>query len=316
MAEGLVLNKCSQAGFAIVATLILLCAGCAVLKHAADPPAKTVLPVKKALPAHVGSYLGVYEPEGPGSYRQVENFGRNVGYHPDIVLYFSGWGELFKRAFAATAWAHGATALVQINPDGVSLAKLAKGDYDTYLARYADQVRAFSHPVIIGFAHEMNGNWYSWGGATVSAATWIAAWRHLVVIFRQQGADNVTWLWTINRISSAAARPRKWWPGAGYVTWVGVDGYYDSSRRTYPEVFGATVAAVRKLTSMPILLAETATYPGATSQISGLFGGIRRDHLLGLVWYDAANRRDWRLEGHPGELTIFHEELAKYHIVP
>ena len=43
----------------------------------------------------------------------------------------------------------------------------------------------------------MNAPWYSWGYNHVPASTFIAAWRHIVTLFRQQGADNVTWLWTI-----------------------------------------------------------------------------------------------------------------------
>lgn len=27
----------------------------------------------------------------------------------------------------------------------------------------------------------------------------VAAWRHIVTIFHGRGADNVTWLWTINQ---------------------------------------------------------------------------------------------------------------------
>jgi mannan endo-1,4-beta-mannosidase len=49
---------------------------------------------------------------------------------------------------------------------------------------------------IIGFAPEMNGNWYKWGDQNTSPATWVAAWRHVVDVFRANGADNVSWLWT------------------------------------------------------------------------------------------------------------------------
>jgi len=63
---------------------------------------------------------------------------------------------------------------------------------DGYLRSYARHVRAFRYPVIIGFGHEMNGFWYPWGFGHVRPRTWIAAWRHVVTVFRRQGADNVT----------------------------------------------------------------------------------------------------------------------------
>ena len=66
----------------------------------------------------------------------------------------------------------------------------------------------FGHAVVIGFGHEMNASWYSWGYGHVPPATFIAAWRHIVTLFRSEGADNVTWLWTVNRMSRDRRRSR------------------------------------------------------------------------------------------------------------
>ncbi len=114
------------------------------------------------------------------------------------------------------------------------------------------------------------------------------------------------------RSAKDISSPSKWWPGSRYVTWIGIDGYYGSALDNYPTVFSPTVAAVRKITSKPILLSETATYPGAISQITGLFKGIRQDRLLGLVWYDVVARMDWRLENDLAHLAVFRQELKSY----
>jgi mannan endo-1,4-beta-mannosidase len=294
-----------------VASLALACAGCAVLRHAAAPQASPVRSATAALQSRASSYLGVYEPDAPRSYQDVAEFGNEVGREPNIALYYSGWNQPFERQYAETAWAHGATVLVQINPFDVSLARLAAGDYDSYLDRFADQVRTFSHPVVIGFAHEMNGRWYPWG--RVAPATWIAAWRHLVSTFRQQGADNVTWLWTVNRVAAGIASPGKWWPGSRYVTWIGIDGYYRNAGENFATVFGRTIAVIRSFTSKPILLSEMATYPHAdgASQISGLFAGIAQHRLLGFVWFDARAKQDWRLENNPAGLAAVRRNLKR-----
>ena len=76
---------------------------------------------------------------------------------------------------------------MQINPGHVSMAAIAAGHNDGYLRSYADQVRAYRHPVIVGFAPEMNGSWDRWGRHYTSPATWKAAWRHVVTVFRRQG---------------------------------------------------------------------------------------------------------------------------------
>ena len=80
----------------------------------------------------------------------------------------------------------------------------------------------------------------------------MAAWRHIVTVFRQQGADNVTWLWTVNIVDQKGGipSPAAWWPGASYVTWVGIDGYYLKPSWKFAPLFGPTIKAVRHLTLM------------------------------------------------------------------
>ena len=53
----------------------------------------------------------------------------------------------------------------------------------------------------------MNGYWYSWGYLHTSPAVFVAAWRHIVTLFRARGARNVTWMWTVNTIHSRANVP-------------------------------------------------------------------------------------------------------------
>ena len=46
-----------------------------------------------------------------------------------------------------------------------------------------------NHPVILSFGHETNGNWYSWAYRHASQqAAFVAAWRHIVSVFRTIGA--------------------------------------------------------------------------------------------------------------------------------
>jgi mannan endo-1,4-beta-mannosidase len=185
--------------------------------------------------------------------------------------------------------------LVQMDPVGVKVAAIAAGQYDGYLSAYAEAVRAYRHPVILSFGHEMNGNWYSWGYRHTSPAVFVAAWRHIVTLFRVLGAGNVTWLWTVNIINDTRGgsipRPAPWWPGSSYVTWVGIDGYYLKPSWRFAPLFGPTIGAVRALTGDPILIAETGATPaaGQPTKIADVFAGIRLYGLLGFVWFDATN---------------------------
>jgi hypothetical protein len=246
----------------------------------------------------------------------VKAFTTATGIKPNVVLYYSGWLQPFQGGFATTVANEGAVPLVQINPTNANIAALAAGRYDNYLSAYAKAVRAYRHPVILGFGHEMNGYWYSWGYTHTSPAAFVAAWRHIVTLFRSLRVQNVTWLWTINTIHKNARvpSPGPWWPGNSYVTWVGIDGYFTNSSSLFASVFGPTIVYVRSLTHDPILIAETSATPVASqpAKIADLFAGIHLYGLLGFVWFDAVDKVDWRLISTPA-ITAFRRGAETYY---
>jgi mannan endo-1,4-beta-mannosidase len=255
-----------------------------------------------------GAYLGVYEPKSTASFEPIAQFAQAAGRRPDMAEYFSGWAEQFDTGFANTLHSHGIIPFVEIDPTDASIAAIAAGDYDDYLLAYADAVADFGHPVVVGFGEEMNAGWYPWGNGHVKPSVFVAAWRHLVTVFRKEGADNVTWLWTIEAYgakSVASAEP--WWPGPNYVTWVGIDGFFYRPYDSFDTVFGGTIADVKSFADKPVLLSETAVSPsaGQFAKIQDLFRGVAADQTLGLVWFDvnqvdvAPYRQDWRLEDSP-----------------
>ena len=256
--------------------------------------------VRAGLSTDPESYLGVYAHGVPASYAGVAAFTKATGVRPRLVVYYSGWWEPFQASFATAAAEHGAVPLVQIDPSHVSIAAIASGHYDTYLTSYARAVRSYRAPVILSFGHEMNGTWFSWGYRYTSPAVFVAAWRHIVTLFRTVGARNVTWLWTINVITARHGRipsPASWWPGSSYVTWVGIDGYYLKPSWQFVSVFGPTIAVVRELTSSPILIAEASAAPAAIqpAKIADLFAGVHMYGLLGFVWFNSVTSRDYRM---------------------
>ena len=302
---------------AAAVVIALVAVGLAATRLLASP-ARPAPATRAALAARPASYLGVYENGATASYQRITDFGLAAGRAPNLVGYFSGWPQPFEAGFARQASAHGATVLVQIDPTYASVAGIAAGSYDGYLTSFAASVAAFGRPVVIGFGHEMNATWYPWGYHHVPPATFVAAWRHVVTLFRDQGAGNVTWLWTINATLSSTGPISAWWPGARYVTWVGVDGYYYRPRDSFASVFAPTLRQVRALTGKPVLLSETAVGPaaGQPAKIGNLFAGMRRSGALGLVWFDNTQHdgiyhQDWRLEGRPAATAAFRAGVAR-----
>jgi mannan endo-1,4-beta-mannosidase len=309
------------ASLAIVASPALL-AGAMALMHSVRLPEQAVptVPVAEISairhPAH--PLLGVFELGVPKSYAPVHKFGRAVRSTPRLVLLFTGVGSRFPSGFAKVAHQRGATLLIQINPGTIPLRQIASGAYDGWLRGYARQVARFGHPVVIGFGHEMNGRWYPWGYTHQPASAFIAAWRHMVTVFRHNGANGAVWLWTISHHIKYTAPLHSYWPGERYVDWVGIDGYYYHRSDNYAGVFGHKIRQVRAITHDPILLSEVGIgqVAGQPAKLPGLFAGAAGDNLAGLVWFDVAQhgglyKQDWRLEGHRAALKAFRRGLAE-----
>jgi beta-mannanase len=108
--------------------------------------------------------------------------------------------------------------------DDFTLAATIAGKWDARYLKMAAAVRAYRRPVMIRYAHEMNGTWYPWGLVSPNAPSqYVQAWRHVVTLFRRSGATNALWVWAPNIRRSAAQRNvGAWWPGGGYVDLVGV----------------------------------------------------------------------------------------------
>jgi mannan endo-1,4-beta-mannosidase len=267
------------------------------------------------LPTVPGSYIGLYANGSPASYAGVKAFTMATGVTPGVVVYYSGWLEPFEVRFATTAAHDGAIPLVQLDPTNISIAAIAGGQYDSYLSAYAKAVRTYNHPVILSFGHEMNGYWYSWGYTHTSPVVFVAAWRHIVTLFRKFKASNVTWLWTINTIQkqTRVPAPGPWWPGDSFVTWIGIDGYFISSPSTFSSVFGPTIVYVRALTHHPIFIAETSAAQNADqpAKVAQLFSGIRLYGLLGFAWFDSDTKSDWRLRS-PAAIAAFRRDAGAY----
>lgn len=281
------------------------------ISHSSGKAANLSLPVQLAPKP---PYIGVFEPGGRTSYEVVDKFGQLTGKSPQIVLYYSNWNQPFASRFSATVHAAHATPFVELLPqgDGASMKSIAAGDWDSYIKSYAAQVRRFHYQVIIGLAPEMNGNWYSWGRGHTSSAQYVAAWRHVVDTFRAAGATNVTWLWIISQMNSPQPSISQWWPGSGYVTWAGIDGYFYKPSDTFSSVFGTSIKEVRSITKKPVFIPETAVGPGPqqVNQIKEIFEGIKRYNLIGFIWFDQRQNNgkyhlDWRIEGDQRALSAF-----------
>lgn len=245
-----------------------------------------------------------------------------TGVRPAILEDYQLFGQPFDQGRACHETQMGAVPLIQMLPRRYGLAAIAAGRYDSYLDSYAGAVASFKDPVIISFAHEMNAVWWPWGYGFDTPKIFKAAWRHIVTLFRDDGATNVTWMWDVNKDALpgqiTVTPPAEWWPGGRYVGLVGIDGYFNTPADTFSDVFAPTLASIRAFTRKPVVIAETATAPSPVqaTQIDSLFAGVRASDIAGFIWFDIDSREAWHIEGRPAADAAFRTAVMTYRRKP
>ncbi len=260
------------------------------------------------------SVFGLHTREAPWWMGEVDHVSRLVGKAPNTLLFFSNWSTPFPAEEVATAWSRGMTPHIAWEPvipgsgSHPKLAEIAAGDWDPYIDAWAEAAVAHGQPIVLRFAAEMNGNWYPWSenGFGNSPGEFAPAWRHVHDRFRLAGADNVVWLWSVNRVDNLSTDMSGYWPGGDYVDWVGISGYWRgyqaAPEASYQAVFGRTIGELRQLTEKPILLAEmgagTEVDADRVDFLESVFAGLATDtDIIGFVYFnDRKAGGDWRVQ--------------------
>lgn len=143
--------------------------------------------------------------------------------------------------------------------DKKGLTDVAKGVYDFYIREWAQEAAKINSPIFLRVGHEMNDPYrYPWGPQNNTAKEYIAAWKHIRAVFKQQGASNVLWVWSPH---PAYGFFKEFYPGDSLVDVVGVSalnyGTVASWSKwwTFQEIFGnhyADLAYFKK----PIMISE------------------------------------------------------------
>lgn len=271
---------------------------------------KPKTPVVAAAPAR---YLGV-------AAQRLGVFDKEAQVHANLATYYLSFGRTFPVGpVRFNASAHAVT-LIEILPRGVSLTDIASGRYDTWLRYVRNQIARSGDLVMLSFAPEGNGNWYSWGWKQSKPTDYIAAYQHAHKVI---GNKSVLWVWQISPYRTRGfntKNPRLIWPGNDNVDIVGLDGYFYSPGATFNGVFGRTIHFVHQFTGRPVLIAETAVGPltgHETEGITQLFRDVAAWHLLGLVWFDRAQHsppfhQDWTVTRTPAVQQAFRAAAASY----
>ncbi|MBI1879921.1 MAG: hypothetical protein HYR94_17155 [Chloroflexi bacterium] len=176
-----------------------------------------------------------------------------------------------------------------------------EGDYDEPLRQWAREAKATGVPILAQFGVEVNGCWFSWNGQWQGGSQtngygdpaladgperFRDAYRHVIDLFRAEGANNITWFFHINYDSSPGDSWNhfaNYYPGDDYIDWIGVSIYgaqdSDAAWYTFNELFQGVYNDLN----------QTAVI-ARTKPVAVLEMGVTEDHPTGVksVWITEA----------------------------
>jgi len=320
---GITIPAASTGSITITAKTSSVKASATFVVQAAPAPAPTV--------SSAALRFGVANPGGPLASTELDEVTTLAGEVPSILMIYKDFLQSPPVAEMDAARSRGATPLVTwepwawgggVNQPAYALNRVAAGDFDSTITQWGQAIAAWGKPVMLRFAHEMNGNWYPWaeGVNGNQAGDYVAAWRHVHDVVAATGAANVQWVWSPNVPYTGSTALAGLYPGPGYVDIVALDGYNWGTSQTWSswvspvDLLAPGISQLRALApGKPVLIAETAA-----SELGGSKATWNTDlvsylaaqaDVMGFVWFDMQKETDWRINSSASSATAFKSAL-------
>ena len=283
-----------------------------------------------------GFYAGIYLPweleELETLPDEVDAAGEKIGRQIDITSIYMMWGpqsiEHFPEAALQQTIARGGMPMITWEPfatafpwvyesmpdlvrDENMLKWIAAGKFDYYIREFAQKLRGLNGPVFLRFAHEMDNPHYPWSQrGNNTPADFKASWRRVVDIFHQEGASNVSFIFSPWRGTAF----EQYYPGDEYVDWVGLTllnygkASGDGEWYSFDEIYSEFTPYTKKL-NKPVILAEfgSTRYGGNQARwLSDAFESIANYHpeIRSVVMFHSDRDKNWATDWRPSEDAV------------
>jgi hypothetical protein len=318
----------AAAAVLIVVIALLGAAAFAVIGHrpekqgAKEPAAQGAEPDPGVVPEPGrppgGTLFGVSTSPGNRSVeaerKAVERLEAHLGRAVDINHNFYTWDEEFPTETERWDLQAGRLPLISWNGKDVASSEIAAGSQDALIRERAQGVKGLGQPVLIRWFWEMDGNKKrEWAG---SPADYIAAWRHIVDVFRAEGATNVEWVWCPNASAFNDGEAPPFYPGDEYVDWICADGYNwapgrpGDEWRSFRDIFSGFYAWASPR-NKKIMVGEFGVQERSSDDKARWVEAARHTIktefplLKAVVYFNANGDYDWRMNTSPSAYRAF-----------
>jgi hypothetical protein len=319
-----------------------------------------------AVPTPGQFYQGVYPGDitilnRAAGLAELHDYEQAAGKSVAWVYFSSEWGKnrKFPLATADMVRQIGKLPFIRLmlrtnmehdHPDPVfTLQRIIQGDFDQDLREWARGARQFGGPLLVEYGTEVNGDWFPWNSSwntgiatdggilslSTGAARFKEAYRHIINISRQEGANNISWVFHVNSEDYPDVpwnRLEDYYPGDNWIDWIGVSVYgaqkpLDQECKSFQQLMGGAYPRISSLSaSKPLVLLEFGVTSGnplcnqadwARAALSDLTA-LRWPRLTGFSWWnetwqndnDPYHDTDFRVQDNPALEAVFHNYVG------
>ncbi len=263
---------------------------------------------------------GIFEPDTAGfDYTMMDFYENYYEYKFPILLNYSEFDNTYKhpnlKQRLDTAYEHGKALELTLQTTwqqgGNMVYDILDGQYDAFLADYAQVIADFGHPVLFRLGNEMNGDWcpYSSYNTSRDPVIYKEFYKYIYSFFEKAGAQNVIWIWNPNCDSFPNFNwnnEMMYYPGDKYVDIVGLTAYntgtyYASTGekwQEFDELYEGLYYEYCAKFEQPLMITEfsSASMGGDKNQwVINMFNTIKNyDRIKVAVWWDGC---DWDAQG-------------------
>lgn len=181
--------------------------------------------------------FGIFEPTYPLYAYRLKQLEDMFDYEFPVVLLYNSFQLPYKAEYMNQAKKDGKVVEYGLytvdNIDGgekdITL-EIIEGKYDDYLNHLSQSFNEYDYPILFRLNNEMNGEWVWYSSHKVGKDTdlFIECWRYIYNKFKENGVDNVIFVWNPNEKSFpnfAYNHYLNYYPGNEYVDVVGLTAY-------------------------------------------------------------------------------------------
>ena len=292
---------------------------------------------------------------------KFESIATGINKHAAMILMFQTWGASCNGAYTSTGDSDGdggqdfpiasANFIANHNsilhitweprfcptPGKYVLDNIIEGRWDSYINNYATAIKNYNHTVIVRLMHEMDIG-QPWGGPNNGGSQLtgfgdpnkedgperlIAAWRHVVDIFRSKNITNVEFDWAPWGGTSTWGGTMdyaKYYPGDSYVDWLGVSDFnYGTNAGTwksFDDMFFYSYASIHSLSpSKPMMISEFAAGEiggNKSAWIQDAFTKIKEKYpsYKAFNWFNIYKESNFLVDSSPESKEAFQQVMS------